>query len=115
MEAGTSAIANRKEVLEKELKRIVPLLVEEYQPERIILFGSLVSGKMDEWSDIDLLIVVKESNRRPLDRALEAYSLLGDYKEPIDLFVYTSAEIALLLEEGSSFVAEILARGKVLV
>jgi len=109
----TAAVTQRKEALEKELHRILATLIEEYKPEKIILFGSLATGRIDEWSDIDLLII-KETDKRPLDRALEVYTLLGDYSEPMDVIVYTPAEVELLLNEGSFFVAEILAEGKAL-
>jgi len=111
MELDTAIVAQRKEALEKELRRILATLIEEYKPEKIILFGSLATGRIHEWSDIDLLIT-KETDKRPLDRALEVYTLLGDYREPVDVIVYTPAEVELLLNEGSFFVAEILAEGK---
>jgi len=113
MELDTVIAAQRKEALEKELHRIVATLIEKYKPEKIILFGSLATGKIHEWSDIDLLIV-KETEKRPLDRALVAYSLLGNYREPMDIIVYTPAEVELLVNEGSFFMAEILAEGKML-
>lgn len=34
----------RKEILEKELKRIVDVIIKGYSPEKIILFGSLAGG-----------------------------------------------------------------------
>lgn len=36
-----AAATQRKEALEEELRRIIAILVEKYQPEKIILFGSL--------------------------------------------------------------------------
>ena len=113
MELDTQTAAQRKEALEEELRRIMAILVEKYQPEKIILFGSLAAGRINEWTDIDLLII-KETDKRPLDRALEAYSLLGNYREPMDIIVYTPAEVDLLLREGSFFVSEVLTDGKVL-
>ena len=113
MKLDTQSAAQRKEALEEELRRIIAILVEKYRPEKVILFGSLATGRINEWSDIDLLII-KETDKRPLDRALEAYSLLGNYREPMDIIVYTPAEVDLLLREGSFFVSEILTEGKVL-
>ena len=113
MKQDTAIITQRKQALEKELDRIVAILIEKYKPEKIILFGSLATGRIHEWSDIDLLII-KQTDKRPLDRVLEAYSLLGNYREPMDIIVYTPAEVELLLNEGSFFVAEILTEGKVL-
>lgn len=73
----------------------------------------MATGKIHEWSDIDLPII-KETEKRPLDRVLEAYNLLGNYREPMGIIVYTPAEIELLVNEGSFFIAEMLTEGKVL-
>ena len=61
----------RKEVLQKELERILPLIIN-LGVKKIILFGSLSSGKVHRSSDIDLLII-RESNQRFLDRLDELY------------------------------------------
>ncbi len=50
----SSEARKRKAALEAELKRILPIIIEKYQPEKIILFGSLATGDVHEWSDIDL-------------------------------------------------------------
>jgi predicted nucleotidyltransferase len=53
--------------LVEELSRIVEVIKEEYDPERIIVFGSMAGSNIHEWSDIDLL-VVKRTSKRPLER-----------------------------------------------
>ena len=103
----------RKQSREKELDRIVNVLVSQYRPEKIILFGSLITGRLHEWSDIDLLII-KKTGERPLERKLEAYSLLGDYSEPLDLLIYTPKEVEMLIREESFFISNILTQGKIL-
>ncbi len=50
----------------KDLKDISSRLIQEYDPDRIILFGSRAEGKHGEGSDIDL-VIVKETEERPLD------------------------------------------------
>jgi uncharacterized protein len=79
----------RKEVLEKELGRILPLLIN-LGAKKIILFGSLSVGKVHRSSDIDL-VVVRESNQRFLDRLDELYQAVKP-NYGIDLFVYTPEE-----------------------
>jgi len=56
--------------LVEELSRIVEVIKEEYDPERIIVFASMAGNNIHEWSDIDLL-VVKRTSKRPLERVLE--------------------------------------------
>lgn len=105
----------------KERKRIALLLseiaeriVREYQPEKIILFGSYAYGRPDEESDIDLLIV-KETEASPFDRRV-AVRRIVDLRVPIAFapIVVTPRELAERLEMGDSFFEEILQRGKIL-
>jgi uncharacterized protein len=49
--------AQRKAELARALDHIVHTLVTQYQPEKIILFGSMASGEVHEWSDLDLVII----------------------------------------------------------
>ena len=109
-----SAVAERKEILEKELHRIVATLIEKYQPEKIILFGSLASGEVHEWSDVDLLVVKESKEKRLMDRVMNIMAMLNYPEVAVDIFVYTPEEIDYLLKEGSQFIAEILEQGKVL-
>ena len=55
------------ELAQQTLQQIIRRLIEGYQPQRIILFGSLAYGEPDEDSDIDLL-VVKETTESPPER-----------------------------------------------
>jgi predicted nucleotidyltransferase len=53
--------------IDDEIRRMIQSIVEGYQPQKVILFGSLVCGKPNVDSDIDLLII-KETKEAPLDR-----------------------------------------------
>jgi predicted nucleotidyltransferase len=100
----------RKEVLEKELERVLPLLIS-LGVKKIILFGSLSADRVHRSSDIDLLIV-KESNQRFLDRLDELYRTIRPYYG-IDFFVYTPEEFEEMREQ-SSFLKKALKEGRVL-
>jgi HEPN domain-containing protein/predicted nucleotidyltransferase len=95
------------------LDAIVRRVVEGCDPERVILFGSHATGRAREGSDYDLLII-KDDDRRPLDRRLDLERLLADRRVPIDLVVYTPREMWELLWAGSPFIEEVLESGKVL-
>lgn len=105
-------ITERKKLLDEELNRIIEVIKRDYEPERIILFGSLVDGRVHEWSDIDLLIV-KKTRKRPIDRCLDVCRLIRP-KIGIDLFIYTPEEYEGLVKERFSFLANILRVGKIL-
>ena len=97
------------------LRKIVEILVTEYQPERIILFGSRAYGESDRTSDIDLLIL-KETDKSFPKRWAEVCELTAEIVGTI-LFsplVITPAELEKRCAKGDQFFEEILTRGKVL-
>lgn len=95
------------------LEAVIQRLITVYDPERIILFGSHATGSAREGSDIDLLIV-KDTEQRPIDRRVEVERLLSDRRVPLDLLVYTPRELLDLYAAGSPFIQEVLESGRVL-
>lgn len=95
------------------LDAIIQRLIAGYDPDRIILFGSRASGSADEESDIDLL-VVKETDRRPVERRIEVERLLADRQVPLDVFVYTPREMWDLYAAGSALIEAVVESGRVL-
>jgi len=107
-----SQLLERKKDLENELKRIVDMLIQDYSPEKIILFGSLATGEINEFSDIDLLIV-KETKERFIER-LHKVRYITHPEEGVDFIVYTPEEVENMKNENRRFlIKEIFARGKV--
>lgn len=49
---------------QKEIKKIIQQIVEKYEPEKIILFGSFGRGKPTKNSDVDLFIIKKKTLSR---------------------------------------------------
>ena len=95
------------------LEAVVQRIVQGYEPDRILLFGSRTKGGADEESDYDLLIV-KDTDQRPIDRRVEVERLLADREIPLDILVYTPREIWDLYAMGSPLIAAILETGRVL-
>lgn len=109
------SLFDRREVLQQELDRIVHILVERYCPERIILFGSLVSSDssdvIHQWSDIDLAIV-KATPSAFMERIREVAELVRA-RVGVNIFVYTPEELARAEREGDFFIRdEILKKGR---
>ena len=74
-----------RQSLREVLQAITQLIVERFQPEQVILFGSVARGEEDENSDLDLMVVLRpgvEPPRRgnPIRRAIAEHFLL-----PVDL------------------------------
>ena len=103
------------EATKTELKKIVRQVVDAYQPEKIILFGSYAYGKPDSDSDLDLLIIKKTSDRF-IDRWINIRQIVSDPKRsiPFDPIVLTPEEIEERLAMGDQFVEEIIKKGEVL-
>lgn len=98
--------------LEDELARFVDLVMREFEPHKIILFGSMASGNPRLWSDIDI-VVVRDTDKNFIDRALEMIHLFHP-TIGIDLLVYTPEEFKKLCQERLFFQTEILKKGKVI-
>ena len=69
-----AAVEVRRAALQAELECIVRVLVEQYDPECVILYGSFAHGDIHEWSDLDLC-VIKRTEKRFIER-LEEVGLL---------------------------------------
>lgn len=95
------------------IRAMADRIVREYQPERIILFGSYAWGEPGPDSDVDLFIV-KETNERPIDRRVAVRQLLWDKsnRTPVDLIVITPAELSERLSIRDRFCEMILWKGK---
>lgn len=102
----------RQEVLTDSLDALLPVLIEEYDPEQVILFGSMARGTVGEWSDLDLLIV-KETTEPFLDRSVRV-ALLCRVMVGVDYLVYTPSELAQMIERGNLFILNALQEGRVL-
>lgn len=81
---------------------IVQKLVQIYQPKSIYLFGSYAWGNPNNDSDIDLLIIVRDSTEKPHKRMKPAYQVLRGIKVPKDILVYTEAEFEQQAKEPST-------------
>jgi predicted nucleotidyltransferase len=99
--------------IENRLEDATKRIVEAFDPQRIILFGSYAYGHPAPDSDVDLLIIM-ESNRRPAARASQISRLLRPRPFPMDILVRTPEEIRHRLEIGDYFIREVLEQGKVL-
>ncbi|MBI4790297.1 MAG: nucleotidyltransferase domain-containing protein, partial [Chloroflexi bacterium] len=92
---------------------VVRKIVENFDPEKVILFGSYAYGKPTIDSDVDVLVVM-ESNETPAARATRVIGALRGKTFPMDILVSTPAEIEHRLAIGDFFYQEIVGMGKVL-
>ncbi len=105
-------IDDRRKLLKAELNRCLDLLINRYRAQKVLLFGSMIGDDTSEWSDLDL-VIVKETNRRFLDRTKEVMQLL-QLRVGADILVYTPAEFERLSVERGFIRDEIVGKGQVL-
>jgi len=97
----------------KSLRPAIQKIVQELNPEKIVLFGSYAYGMPNPHSDVDLLVIMK--TKAPLkERSWAVSRLLLPRPFPVDILVKTPQEIKKGLDTGDFFLKEILTRGKVL-
>lgn len=93
------------------IRRYVRQVVEKFQPEKVILFGSYARGDQREGSDVDLLVVMPAWNE-----ISKASRISWELPAPftLDLIVCTPKHLQRGLEESDWFLREVMETGKVL-
>jgi predicted nucleotidyltransferase len=87
-------------------------IVREFQPERIILFGSYAYGTPSADSDVDLLVVLPFEGKS-FRKSLEILNRVNP-RFPIDLLARRPDDTVRRYAEGDPLIREALDRGKVL-
>jgi uncharacterized protein len=74
------------------IKQMVAKIVERFQPEKVILFGSHAREDAGPDSDVDLLVVMPVSKKR--DAVLKIRAALRGFRVPKDIVVTTPSDFA---------------------
>lgn len=101
-----------KQVTEEKIQEVAQKIAKEFQPEKIILFGSFAWGTPGPDSDIDLFIVKETDNTRDMAREISGFVFPRLF--PLDLIVYRPESVKKSLERGDFFIRDIVTKGKVL-
>ncbi len=97
----------------QKILEIKEKIVKEFNPEKIILFGSYAWGNPTDDSDIDFFII-KKSELPRVERQMELRRKLWGSGIPMDLLVYTPEEVKKRLDIEDPFTEYVLKHGKVL-
>jgi len=100
-----------RQALEAELDGIVRCL-HHYAPQKVILFGSFARGDYNAGSDLDLLII-KETEQPFIERSADIWRVCPS-SLPIEPLVYTSGELARMIEDDNPFIKQVLSEGIVI-
>lgn len=101
-----------KETFEKKIIDIVEKVAKEFQPDKVILFGSWAWGEPSKDSDVDLFIIKDTDNPRALARKIDSFVFPRYF--PLDLIVYKPEQLEKRKQMGDFFIQNILTKGKVL-
>lgn len=93
------------------IRRLADEIAERFHPEQIILFGSYAYGKPNQYSDVDLLVVMPASDE--ISKSVKIYQSI-DTPFSVDLLVRTPERLKRRLAWGDSFLQEIVSRGQIL-
>jgi len=87
-------------------------IVDQFKPERIVLFGSYAYGDPSVDSDVDLLITM-QTRLRPIDQAVQIRQAIR-FPFPVDLLIRTPEQIRKRLDMGDPFISKATSMGKIL-
>jgi len=93
------------------IHELISRIASQFNPKKIILFGSYAYGNPRPESDVDLLVVM-DTPLREAEQALR----IRQHVNPlfgVDLLVYTPSRLEQRLEWGDSFLKEIIEKGLV--
>ncbi len=99
--------------LRSEIRSIVDQLVEKYQPEKVILFGSAVRNEWGKDSDLDFCIIKTNVPEMNLERRWQVRKLIKK-SVPVDFLVYKPEEFEYELLRKNPFFLTLLKEGEVL-
>jgi predicted nucleotidyltransferase len=94
------------------LSEITRRLVDEFQPEEVLLFGSHAWGEPGSDSDLDLMVIVSDSDLPPAQRAMRAHRCLQGLEVPKDILVRTRAEVERYRHVPASLEHRIFEKGR---
>lgn len=98
---------------QEEIQKISNKIIDDYNPEKIILFGSYAWGTPGPDSDVDLFIV-KETDKNIFERNREVQRILFGSGMAIDILVYTPKQLAKREQMGDPFIDKIINKGKII-
>jgi len=96
-----------------EIKEMVRRIVERFDPEQIILFGSHARGEAGPNSDVDLLVIMPVSGSKR-EKQIEIGVALHDLQVPMDIIVSTPEEVKRRRRIVGTVIRPALNEGKVL-
>lgn len=93
------------------IQTVLSRLIEEYKPEAIFIFGSHAWGQPNPDSDLDLLVILSQSDEKPYKRVIRGLKVLRGLNISKDLLVYTRDEFEEMRRNKGSLCYKIMHEG----
>jgi predicted nucleotidyltransferase len=91
------------------IRNVTRQIVQQFHPQKVILFGSYAYGQPTEDSDVDLLVVM-DTDASPLHVAAKIAAAI-EHPFPLDIVVRTPVEFASAVHRKGVFATEVATKG----
>ena len=105
------------ELDEEILQRMTRAIVDEVDPEQVILFGSRARGEAREDSDVDLIVIEAEpfgEGRSQFSEMTRVREALKEFMIPKDILVFSLEDVEYWRDSLNNVLARALREGRVL-
>ncbi len=93
---------------------ITRLIVERFEPEQIILFGSCARGDTDENSDLDLLVVLRHNDEQGREGYAIRLAIAENFVLPVDVLIRSAHVVDKYRRDPNSMISRMLEDSEVL-
>ena len=96
------------------IQAITQLIVDRFQPEQIILFGSCARGEENQHSDLDLMVVLLHNDAAGRDGYAIRLAIAENFVLPVDVLIRSADVLARYLQDPNSMLSRMLEDSEVL-
>lgn len=82
-------------------KEVLPIILSEFEPETVIVFGSRISGNARQDSDIDVIITAKSFDKIPFIKRMPMLLRKTKFGKHVDYICYTPKEFQEVKNKSS--------------
>lgn len=105
------------QVNEQFLQQMAQAIVDEVDPEQVILFGSHARGDARKDSDVDLIVIEAKpfgKGRCQRSEAIRVRKAVEDFDVPKDILVFSLEDVEYWRDSLNNVLARALREGKIL-
>lgn len=121
LHVGKEVVMSRRKIENFAFLQEIVNKLKILNPYKVILFGSVASGRQGKDSDLDITVILDSEEVVPtaeekVEQKVRVRKSVYELSKqtPIDLIVYTKAEYEILSQNDSAFIEEIENNGIVL-